>query len=418
MRNSLLLAWFLWLFALPMWAQEDLTNEEPDSLVAETLLADTLAQDTIKLEWPLGLRERLGRMVTEQMFETSQVALMVYDLTADSLLFGHNARQLMRPASIMKVITAVAAIDQLGGSHLFKTSLRYTGSIDNGTLNGSVYLVGGFDPRFNGDDMTAFAESMKKMGIDTIRGSIMADKSMKDAKHWGEGWCWDDDNPTLSPLLVNRKDRFMEVFLQKLQQTGIVLDASTGEERAPSYAYEICSRFHSLDQVLYRMMKESDNLYAEAMFYQMGTAGGTQTSTAKTVTNVIKRLIAKNGLQPSDYRIADGSGLSLYNYVTAELQLYFLRYAYKNENIFNHLYYSLPIAGMDGTLKGRMKGTFASGNVRAKTGSVASVSSLAGYCTAANGHKLAFVIINNGLRTTGKARSFQNRVCNLLCSPQ
>ena len=64
-----------------------------------------------------------------------------------------------------------------------------------------------------------------------------------------------------------------------------------------------------------------------------------------------------------------------------------------------------------------MKGTFTRGNVFAKTGTVTGVSSLAGYCTAANGHRLAFSIINQGVMHASNARRFQDRVCTLLCQP-
>jgi D-alanyl-D-alanine carboxypeptidase/D-alanyl-D-alanine-endopeptidase (penicillin-binding protein 4) len=76
---------------------------------------------------------------------------------------------------------------------------------------------------------------------------------------------------------------------------------------------------------------------------------------------------------------------------------------------------ALPVAGVDGTLKSRMQNTLAQGNVRAKTGTLTGISSLAGYCTAPNGHELAFAIINQGIldKTTGKA--FQDRVCQVLC---
>ena len=123
------------------------------------------------------------------------------------------------------------------------------------------------------------------------------------------------------------------------------------------------------------------------------------------------------GLNPSDYKVADGSGLSLYNYVSAELEVALLRYAFRNENIYLHLYPSLPIAGEDGTLKKRMKGTFAAGNVHAKTGTLTCVTSLAGYCTAANGHRLAFAIINQGCLRDADSRAFQDRVCVAMCQP-
>ena len=78
----------------------------------------------------------------------------------------------MRPASTMKVITAITALDRLGGSYQFKTDLCYTGHVDGSSLIGDVYVVGGFDPRFNSDDMRAFAEAIHRMGVDTIRGNI------------------------------------------------------------------------------------------------------------------------------------------------------------------------------------------------------------------------------------------------------
>lgn len=131
------------------------------------------------------------------MFETSQVGIMVWDMDADSCIYKHNERQLMRPASTMKLLTAITALDKLGGSYQFKTQLKYTGTIEDGVLTGDVYCVGGMDPRFNSDDLTAFVNSLKDMGVDTIRGNVYADRSMKDAALLGEGWCWDDDNPVL-----------------------------------------------------------------------------------------------------------------------------------------------------------------------------------------------------------------------------
>ena len=151
--------------------------------------------------------------------------------------------------------------------------------------------------------------------------------------------------------------------------------------------------------------------------YQIGVATGHRPARAKDAASVVKQLIQKVGNGKNPYRIADGSGLSLYNYVTAELEMRLLRYAYHNSNIYMHLLSSLPIAGRDGTLKTRMKGTFAEENVRAKTGTVTGVSALAGYCTSANGHQLCFSIINQGIMSPDPGRHFQNRVCNALCAP-
>ncbi len=403
--------------ALTANAQIRFDEGDDDALAADTLLIDSVSPEQQSLPWPKSVVAGIDNLLKSDMFETSQVGMMVYDLDADSAIYCHNERQLMRPASTMKLLTAITAIDKLGGSYQFKTDLCYTGEVTDGTLSGNIYCVGGFDPRFNIDDMRAFVESIRKMGVDTIRGTIYADKSMKDEAQYGEGWCWDDDNPILSPLLVGRKDVFIDRFVQELREAGIVVDAFTGQGRKPDDAFCICRRFHTIDQVLMRMLKESDNLYAESMFYQIGAASGNQPATAHSARNVMNRLIEKVGLDPKRYNIADGSGLSLYNYVTAELEVRMLRYAFKNNNIYLHLHPSLPQAGTDGTLRKRMTSPFTQGNVYAKTGTLSGISSLAGYCTAANGHRLAFAIINQGLLHGRNGRSFQDRVCTILCQP-
>ncbi|AGB28270.1 MULTISPECIES: D-alanyl-D-alanine carboxypeptidase/D-alanyl-D-alanine endopeptidase [Prevotellaceae] len=408
------------LAVVPLQAQtdEDELTEDNDTTVADSVWADSLVLRNDTLPWPQNVQAQLDELLRHDMFSTSQVGIMVWDLDADSAIYRRNERQLMRPASTMKVVTAIAALDRLGGGYPFKTELCYTGRVDSCTLTGDVYCVGGFDPRFNGDDLRAFVEALHKMGVDTIRGNIYADKSMKDPDRLGEGWCWDDDNPVLSPLLISRKDRFVERFYDELCKVGIYLTGTLGERRKPQEANCIVSRFHTIDQILMRMLKESDNLYAEAMFYQIAAATGNHPATAKSARVLIKQLVNKLGLDASRYKFADGSGLSLYNYVSAELEVRLLRHAFRNENIYNHLLPALPVAGLDGTLKKRMQTEFTRGNVRAKTGTLTGISSLCGYLTAANGHRLCFCIINQGVMHGSNGRRFQDWVCSVLCRPQ
>lgn len=411
-RYYLFFLFILLLFPLSITAQE-----HKDSYLLER--QDTNVIDTVPLQWPRNLQAKLNKLLDDELLKVSLAGIIVYDLTADSILFKHNERQLMRPASTMKMITAVAALDRLGGSHLFTTKLAYSGKLNNRTLNGNLYCIGGFDPKFSNDDLNAFVQQIKDMGIDTIRGKLIADKSMKDSDPMGEGWCWDDgdNNPQMSPLQINQKDDVIERFRRELITSGVYIEGFTENGRADKNAQVICTRTHTMDEILLRMMKNSDNLYAEAMFYQMGAATGAHPANAKSAAGVIKKLITKVGLNTEDYRIADGSGLSLYNYVTPEMELRFLKYAYERRDIYDHLRPSLPIAGEDGTLKNRMQKTAAAGNVYAKTGTVSGVSCLAGYCTAPNGHILCFSIMNNGLTTARKGRDFQDRICIAMCEP-
>lgn len=389
---------------------------------ADTLTLDTVAvrtpDDAQEAAWPYCLEARLERLLDSDMFQTSTVGMMVYDLTADSVLFRHNEKQLMRPASTLKMIVAVAALDRLGASHRIATELLYTGETHGRTLQGDIYCRGGFDPAFDNTDMTAFVDSIRRLDIDTIRGDIYADVTMKDTDLLGEGWCWDDDNPTLSPLLINRKDEFTKRLKDRLEKAGICVEGQLLAGRTPRHARRLCTVTRTIGDLLPRMMKQSDNLYAEAVFYNLAAAySGQRPATARQGRRAVNRIIEKLDYKPSRYYIADGSGLSLYNYVSPELEVAFLRHAFHNDSIYVPLYASMPIAGMDGTLDDRMRHGHARGNVHAKTGTVTGVSALAGYCTASNGHTLCFSIINMGIRHASSGRRFQDRVCEALCRP-
>ena len=412
MKKILFITAFLW---------SSLGTVLSESLPEDSLRTDSLRTVPNESIWPENVTARLDSLMNEPLLKKTQLGLLIYDLTADSVIYKQGERQTLRPTSTMKLVTAITAIDKLGGGYQFRTSLYYMGLIERNILRGNLYCVGGMDPRFNNDDMRAFVESIQKMGIDTICGRLIADTSMKDDTRLGEGWCWDDDNPTLTPLLIGKKDMFMERFRQELNDVGIAVvdneEAIANNKTKNRPLIHLCSRFHSLDQVLMRMLKESDNLYAESVLYQIAAAGGVKNATATHARQWINKLVTRIGLTPGDYKFADGSGLSLYNYISAELLVGLLRYAYHNQNIFGQLYPALPIAGVDGTLEKRMKGAFTNGNVRAKTGTLTGISSLAGYCTAANGHKLAFAIINQGVLRNASGKAFQDKVCTALCEP-
>jgi len=362
------------------------------------------------------LQHKLDSLLRHPMFETSQVALMVYDLTDDVPLYTYNHRQLMRPASCMKLVTAITALDQLGSFYNYQTRLLYTGRVVGRTLVGNVYCVGGFDPSLTMDDVATLAAGLRQLDIDSIRGLLVADQSMKESQDYGEGWCWDDENPMLLALSVGRRNNFLTTFAEEVARLGINLEgARLADGVAPPNALALTTLSHPIGSVMERMMKVSDNFYAESMFYQTAASARKGLARARDARDITKRLIARLGLGRNPYRIADGSGLSLYNYVSAELLCTMLKHVWHSPDMLSTLRSTLPVAGVDGTLKERMKHTAAQGNVRAKTGTVTGISSLAGYCTAANGHELCFAIINQGVMRIQNGREFQDRVCKVLC---
>lgn len=430
------------LLPLAMTAQEQHVGET-GALSADTLNTDSLPP----LTWEQRVQQQLDSLVANsELLQTTQLGLMVWDLTADSAFYTCNHRQRMRPASTMKLLTAITAIDRLGGDHQFRTTVKMRGTLTQrtdstgGTLTGDLVCIGGMDPAFDNGDMKVLVDRIRQAGIDTICGRIVADKSFKDTLQLGQGWCWDDDNPCLSALLVNRKDNFADRLRRELETVGVVIkptpspSSREGSVASPERQVKAdqspvssggggggFSVSHSLSHILTRMMKQSDNLYAECVFYHAALSepgSDSRTATAKNARSAVKREIQSIGLDPSHYSVADGSGLSLYNYVSAELLTMMLRHAWRSDRISQHLLPTLPVAGVDGTLKDRMTKSAAYRNVRAKTGTLTGISSLAGYCTAGNGHQLCFAIINQGVEKAKSGKAFQDKVCALLCTVQ
>lgn len=359
------------------------------------------------------VKKRLTALLNDELFDHSQVALYVYDLTDNELLFAHNEKQRMRPASTEKVVTAVAALYHLGADYQFSTEL-YVDDLGGGKVR--VWVRGGYDPLFDEEDLNAFLQQLKNLGVKSIDGAVRLDVSMKDSKQWGWGWCWDDEEVPLTPLLYRNKDEFVSRLVTALNSSGLSWNGFTKYEKVPAKATCVCSRSHPISAVLHPMMKDSDNSMAEALFYQLAAASKIDGAGRKQAVQRINTVVEATGLTPSHYQFADGSGLSLYNYLSAELLGQMLAFAYRNKDIYAPLLHSLPIAGTDGTLRRRLLQTEAAGNVRAKTGSVEGVSSLAGYCTAPNGHTLCFSILNQGVARLAWGRQFQDKVCEVLCT--
>jgi len=443
-----------------------------------------------------GLKAKLDKLLEEDFLKTSEVGISVYDLTDNAPLYTYQNNKLYRPASVQKLITAITGLSVLGTQHYFSTAMYYTGEIQNGTLNGDLYIVGGLDSEFIDPSMDGIVRMLCQLGIRTVTGKLIADVSMTDSLYWGAGWSWDDapyyfqpkvsplmlqkgyveiyakpakkdspaelvcvpassyytvknqtvsNNPKMGNLNVSRNwmdnkndivvtgnvesakreritvsssaDFFMHTLVQRAKEKGVQLPGYIyGELPKDSSAVFFARLSHPFSLVLHRAMKNSDNLSAEAILYNTAVKeSGKKHLSREDGVKVIQRIISELGFNPKDYNIVDGCGVSLYNYISPELLIAYLKFAHSQNHVFKELYPALPIAGVDGTLSGRMKEGKAYKKVHAKTGSVTGVSSLAGYATASNGHLIAFSIINQNVMQGAKARAFQDKVCELLC---
>lgn len=365
--------------------------------------------------WQGNLQRSLDSLCNTSLMETTQLGIYVYDLTDDVPLYAMNEKQRLRPASCQKLVTAISALNFLGGNYQFNTQVYTTGEISNGVLQGDLYVVGGMDPLLTTSNLKQLADSLHRMGINSINGRLYRDVSRKDDLALGSGWCWDDDYGPLTALSVDDKDQFSSIWPGLLRALGIMTKGSCTDKQCPNTATLLTSYNHSIDEVLVPMMKNSDNIYAESMFYQIAFLSGQKRAGRKQAVSYIEKLISSLGLSTEPYQIADGSGLSLYNYVSPLMLCTLLKHAYLTEEIRNHLYPSLPVSAVDGTLEKRMIDSPAAQHIHAKTGTVDGVSTLSGYADASNGHLLIFSIMNQGVIKSSHGKDFQDKVCNLLC---
>jgi D-alanyl-D-alanine carboxypeptidase/D-alanyl-D-alanine-endopeptidase (penicillin-binding protein 4) len=142
------------------------------------------------------------------------------------------------------------------------------------------------------------------------------------------------------------------------------------------------------------LMKLSQNLYAETFLRTLGRLKGNG-GTAAAGIDVVRRVLESWGVPASELVMADGSGLSRYDLVTADAMTTVLAHVYNDTRLREPYIASLPVAGRAGTLSARMKGTAAEGNVQAKTGSFSNARAVAGFLHSANGEPLVFSIIAN-----------------------
>jgi D-alanyl-D-alanine carboxypeptidase/D-alanyl-D-alanine-endopeptidase (penicillin-binding protein 4) len=169
-------------------------------------------------------------------------------------------------------------------------------------------------------------------------------------------------------------------------------------------------------------LKPSQNLYTELILRTLGKAvpqQATPTNPMRTSEeaglNVVKSFLKDAGVPTETLVLSDGSGLSRDDMVTAEATVQLLAYMSKHRYA-QAFRAALPIAGVDGTIRNRFKGTAAENNLRAKTGSLSSASSLSGYVTSAAGENLVFSIIVNNYPEDAEPRTVSDAIGLLLAS--
>ena len=232
-----------------------------------------------------------------------------------------------------------------------------------------------------------------------------------------EGGLFVDSEPdTIMINLKNSNKYFLALAKETLKKNNIKLFGKCGIKVTPEEANEIALKERLYKDVIINLNKSSDNLSAEMTLRAMAYENYGKFASAKKGVKLIDSLITEVGLNPENYRIVDGSGVSHYNLVSVELLNEILVYMnLYHPDLFELLYKSFPIAGVDGTLKHRMKEGSAFNNVHAKTGTLSGVSSLSGYLYDKKGDLISFSInTQNFVGSSRKARQFQDKICEIL----
>ncbi len=348
------------------------------------------------------------------------------------------------PASTMKLVTGAGALLELGPGYRFRTTLfaAPTAVRTGKVLRGAVYLRGAGDPvlatryygaaylRGRATPLSAIGTGLKARGVRLVRGAIVADESLFDRRRLGPGWpsYYSAYIPPLSAVAINQDHagagRAAYVTSptlaagQRLRATlGGVGVRQVGPLRAgvtPRGARPLATAVSPPLPVIVRAMNvDSDNFIAETLVKDVGVyragAGSTRAGTAHTAALLRSRGI----LGPGD-ALVDGSGLSRRNALAASSLVRLVARADADPGWGRALIDSLPRGG-EGTLIRRFTSGVATKRVRAKTGYLDGVSSMAGRVVSRRGVRYGFALLMNSADITG-ARAVQDDVVTLLAA--
>lgn len=369
-------------------------------------------------------------------------ALVVRLGSADERIASHTPDVARLPASTMKIATSAGALLALGPDFRFTTRLYASAdAVQQGSvLTGTLYLRGGGDPLLStipysrryldgrGGTLGDLTGALARDRVRTVKGAIVADGTVFDSRRTGLQWrsYYSAYAPPLSGLSVNQnydgdtRGRYAadpEVSAARrlrslLLRRHIRLTGAARAGTTPAAAVQIGQvQSPPLSAILRVMNPESDNFIAETLRKDVGAYAGNAGTTAEG-DRVTTTLLRDRGLMAEDDVLVDGSGLSRANRVSATTLVRILSAAQREPDWGTALVTSLPRGG-EGTLVRRFRQAGVRHRVRAKTGYIDGVSSLAGVAVSPAGVRYAFAFLMNDTDILG-AKATQDAVVALL----
>jgi serine-type D-Ala-D-Ala carboxypeptidase/endopeptidase (penicillin-binding protein 4) len=412
--------------------------QQPIASASPLLTPEPVVNDPADAPTAAGLARVLN--LADPALAGDDVAMVVTDAASGTVLFNHDATDAVAPASTAKLAVAVAALQVLGPATQLTTRVVQTGQ-------NQVVLVGGGDPTLSGPaavgpvnpgyptpaSLTTLAAqtaaNLLTHGTTTV--SVGYDASLFVGAPLAPGWkpiyqtegdvapvsALEVDeghpNPARTATAADPAAAAAAEFAALLASDGVKVTGVPAAVRAapprggnprPVLAIVVSP---PISQLVERMLGRSDNDLAEALARQVAIASDMPASFAGGVRAVKAALIAR-GIEPTGFSMVDASGLSPLDRLTPALLAQLLRTALVPEpdrTDLSAIVAGLPIAGFYGTLGGRFVGPAAAGAgvIRAKTGTLNGVVSLAGYLPDASGATLVFAVVVNGVKLNAAA---------------
>jgi D-alanyl-D-alanine carboxypeptidase/D-alanyl-D-alanine-endopeptidase (penicillin-binding protein 4) len=372
------------------------------------------------------LAQRLAKALAVPNVSQARTAAVAFDLQTGQTLFAEHGTLSLAPASNEKLAVTYAALVGLGTAYRIETDVLGRGQ-QNGTVwQGHLLLVGHGDPTLSSAELADLAAQVRAAGITRVTGAIFGDETFFDARRTAPGWrpsYYVNESPPLSALTVDRgsyRGRISRnpalaaalLFRDALRRAGVAVGgAGLGEEHGDEVPLAAVDS-PPLSEIVSYMDRRSDNFTAELVLKQLGAIEN-DVGTSAAGAAYARRLLAEAGVPLAGVRLADGSGLSLLDRLTARALAAILRAAWADPDLRPAFLAALPVAGVSGTLSDRMRRPPARGNVRAKTGTTFRASALSGYVR----RRYVFSVLQNGNPVSSFwARRAQDRFATALAA--
>ena len=367
--------------------------------------------------------------------------LLVVDAESGRTLCARAPTRRRPLASNMKLYTTATALARLGPEERIETTLVTDGFVDlNGTVHGSLYLVGAGDPALGtpafyerflgglGTNLFLLKRQLREAGVERVTGRLYADDDVFDRLRGvaDSGYATSSYIGPLSGLSLNAgyssagggsfaadpARTAAATLARALRGAGIGIAAGVALGNAPSSGRVLASvESPPLTQIANLTNVYSHNFFAEMLIKLLGARLGGGGTTAAGAA-VVERFAASRG---SGLRAVDGSGLTRGNRASPA-QIVALLDSMREDPAGDELIQDLALTGREGTVLGRMRGTAAYGRCRTKTGTLTGVSNLSGYCFNRSGRVVLFSILMASVGNLSLAHTEQDRIAGEVAS--